>query len=425
MSRTAVPPRLDILRRVVEDMTSTFATKDVSEDASDATRAPRASWSIRTRTLPLLRAGGALCHQTITSPSGSPRSRKGASRGSGLVTKQGASTKVTSPAAKAEPAQRPNLEGPIELGPQYRGDSGVRRPHAPPPELVPAHGCFRLPCGTGPTINATSRYGNMLTRDDGVAGRNFLTPEVAQVARDRVAQRGGTIDPFRLFHNMMSEHSRCASACFGPLVPNNADLRAPAGSRDRAETTRCWKSRGSRSSGHPSHQRNTLAIEPRSTRVHRSTSADDGRSCALGIETKLTEPFSQNEYDGDRYRRWMRVADSPWLPTADASVHAIDHNQLWRDHLLAVALRCHPRSRYDTTRLMVVRHPEDVECAQSSRRVPASSAQHRRLAARHAPRSPHQRLGLGGHGRRTWVAQRASPSVPRSRKKRSRIEVAS
>ena len=88
----------------------------------------------------------------------------------------------------------------------------------------------------------------------------------------------------------------------------------------------------------------------------------DGRLCALGIETKLTESFSAKEYDGDRYRRWMRVVDSPWRPEAD-TVHAIEHNQLWRDHLLSVALRHQPNSPYSKTRLMLVRHPQDLDCA--------------------------------------------------------------
>jgi hypothetical protein len=83
----------------------------------------------------------------------------------------------------------------------------------------------------------------------------------------------------------------------------------------------------------------------------------------LGIETKLTEQFSAHEYDGNRYRRWMGVSDAPWRPEAADKVHAIAHNQLWRDHLLAVALRRQRYSPYPTTRLMLVRHPEDHDCA--------------------------------------------------------------
>ncbi len=88
----------------------------------------------------------------------------------------------------------------------------------------------------------------------------------------------------------------------------------------------------------------------------------DGRDCALGVETKLTEPFSPKVYDSEAYRRWMRVPNAPWRPDADAKVHAKVHNQLWRLHLLAVAMRHHPHSRYAVTRLMIVRHPDDPDC---------------------------------------------------------------
>jgi hypothetical protein len=88
----------------------------------------------------------------------------------------------------------------------------------------------------------------------------------------------------------------------------------------------------------------------------------DGRLCALGIETKLAEPFSQKKYDGEPYRRWMRMLQGIWRPEADARVQDIQHNQLWRDHLLAIALRHHSQSPYATTRLLIVHHPEDLEC---------------------------------------------------------------
>jgi len=197
----------------------------------------------------------------------------------------------------------------------------------------------------------------MLTRDDGAAGRNFLTPEIAEVARKRVAQGRGTVEPFRLFHNMLSSQPMCFNL-FGPLVNDHAlaaRFLAPLVPEPVHEVTRVsieW------------------APEPAEAYLGDRTAFDaffeyrtsDGRLCAAGVETKLTEPFSQNEYDGDRYRRWMRVPSAPWLPEADAVVQNIAHNQLWRDHLLAVALRHHPRSPYAATHLILVRHPEDRDC---------------------------------------------------------------
>ncbi len=88
----------------------------------------------------------------------------------------------------------------------------------------------------------------------------------------------------------------------------------------------------------------------------------EGDLCALGIETKLTEPFSQKVYDGESYRRWMNAADGIWRPEAGAQVQRIEHNQLWRYHVLSVALGHHPRSPYAYTRLLVVHHPQDPDC---------------------------------------------------------------
>ncbi len=87
----------------------------------------------------------------------------------------------------------------------------------------------------------------------------------------------------------------------------------------------------------------------------------NGVSAGLGIETKLVEPFSQNVYDRPEYRRWMNLPESPWLPDVHDKVQVIRHNQLWRDHLLAVALKLHPSSPYDITRLLLVHHAEDVD----------------------------------------------------------------
>jgi hypothetical protein len=48
---------------------------------------------------------------------------------------------------------------------------------------------LRIPWGIGPKATSATQYGNMLTRADGEAGRNFLTPEIADVARARVTEQ--------------------------------------------------------------------------------------------------------------------------------------------------------------------------------------------------------------------------------------------
>ena len=83
----------------------------------------------------------------------------------------------------------------------------------------------------------------------------------------------------------------------------------------------------------------------------------------IGVETKLTEPFSQTHYDRPSYRRWMNPG-GPWRPDAADRVDAVVHNQLWRDHLLAVAMLQRAGSPYREGRLALVRHPLDAECAE-------------------------------------------------------------
>ena len=244
-----------------------------------------------------------------------------------------------------------------DIGPQYARDNlltSKMRKHQSWNRANELH----LPYGTGPGPNNTSSYGNMLTRNDGEAGRNFLTQEIYEVTLDRIAQGGGVVEKYRLLHNMLSSQPMCFNL-FGPLVRDHdlaKNLLAAIVPEKIAEVTRVeieW------------------APQPATDYLNDRTAFDafieyrteDGHLVGLGIETKLSEPFSQKVYDRPEYRRWMQLPDSPWCPDSWNKVQAIEYNQLWRDHLLAVALRFHPKSKFNRTRLMFVYHPEDVNCA--------------------------------------------------------------
>ena len=95
-----------------------------------------------------------------------------------------------------------------EIGPQYAQDNLLTsrmRKHQSWYRANELH----LPYGTGPGPNDTSSYGNMLTRVDGEAGRNFLTQEIFEVALDRIAQGSGVVEKYRLLHNMLSSQPMC------------------------------------------------------------------------------------------------------------------------------------------------------------------------------------------------------------------------
>lgn len=215
-----------------------------------------------------------------------------------------------------------------------------------------------VPCGTGPTPKDTTSYGNMLRQEDGERGLNFLTPTTFEVAKRRLAEETGVIERFRLLNNMLSSQPMCFNL-FGPMVTNLALATRVFRQLlpDLVETVV------------------TVAIEyapmPAEEYLGDRTAFDafvefvqpDGRRGFVGIETKLTEPFSQKTYDGPAYRRWSDLPQAPWLAEARDRLPEVRHNQLWRDHLLAVAMQHHPRSEYTNGLCMLVRHPEDTKCA--------------------------------------------------------------
>lgn len=216
---------------------------------------------------------------------------------------------------------------------------------------------LKLPYGTGPNPGDTSYYGNMLTRSDGEAGLNFINQEIYEVVLDRIAQSTGAVEKFRLLHNMLSSQPLCFNL-FGPLVRDYdlaKTLLQTLVPERISEVTRVeieWSPKPAMDYLND-HTAFDAFIEYRAT---------DGQLFGLGIETKLSEPFSQKMYDRLEYRRWMQLPNSPWLSESWNKVQAIGHNQLWREHLLAVAIHSQPHSPYAQVRLLLVHHSEDQEC---------------------------------------------------------------
>ncbi len=170
---------------------------------------------------------------------------------------------------------------------------------------------LNLPYGTGPGPNSASFYGNMLTRIDGEAGLNFLSSEIFQVVQNRIAQGGGAIERFRLLHNMLSSQPMCFNL-FGPLVIDHdlaktlLETIVPESISEVIRVDIEW-SPIPKTDYLNDHTAFDAFVEYRTT---------DRQLIGLGIETKLSEPFSQKEYDRPEYRRWMLDTDSPWLSEA-------------------------------------------------------------------------------------------------------------
>ncbi len=216
---------------------------------------------------------------------------------------------------------------------------------------------LKVPFGLGPQASSTSRYGNMLRREEAEIGKNFLTDEIFAVAKARLAEGRGAVEPFRLLHNLLTSQAMCFNL-FGPLAVN----------AERA--TRLVKSLlGADEVARVSRVAIEWAPDPAASYLGDRTAFDavveyerpDGSRALLGIETKLTDSFSQKAYDGEKYRRWMRSVRSPFRPDAASKLATPRFNQVWRNHLLAIAVRDHAQSRYAAARSIVLHHPLDAD----------------------------------------------------------------
>jgi hypothetical protein len=240
-----------------------------------------------------------------------------------------------------------------------------------------------VPWGCGPTPGSTVPYGNMLRLEDGERGLNFLTPAIFQLVRKRLAQQTslpggprlvdvapgrtvearvpGLVEPFRLLCNLLSSQPMCFNL-FGALALDlELATRVCAG----------WLP------GRVARVRRVAleyAPEPAEAFLNDRTAFDalieyddpDGRPGFVGVETKLTEPFSQKQYDGVAYRRWMRLPGSPWKPGAGAEACQPRLNQLWRGHLLAMSMLRQSPATWKHGAYLLVHHPLDRKCAQTA-----------------------------------------------------------
>lgn len=243
----------------------------------------------------------------------------------------------------------------IDIGPQYEGDDEFTRRMRLHQSWYRAR-VLRVPHGTGPSPSSRTPYGNMLDEDAASRGLNFLTPDIFKLAEQRVATGSGVVEEFRLMRNMLSSQPMCFNL-FGELALNHDNatdiVRALWGTHVKRVTAVQieW-----------SPQPASEYLDDRTAFDAFVEYEDDaGQAGFIGVEVKLTEPFSQRRYDSPTYRRWM-TPESPWLPDSREAVADIQHNQLWRDHLLAWSTLQHASSKYQSGHLSVVFHPADHRC---------------------------------------------------------------
>lgn len=196
--------------------------------------------------------------------------------------------------------------------------------------------------------------GSLLRVEDVAAqpGLNFLSDGAAEYARDRVVAvnaEGGSAEPGRLMHNMLSSMPLCFSI-FGELR-SRPDLGvgvvrqifdAAAASVEMVECE--WKPAGAMLG-------DRTAFDAVLITVH-----DDGSRHMIGVETKYTEPFSQRAYHSARYDE-VHDASGWFRPGTAANLRPARTNQLWRNLLLAAAIE--QEGEIATTRVAVLALEDD------------------------------------------------------------------
>jgi hypothetical protein len=220
------------------------------------------------------------------------------------------------------------------------------------------HHVLKRPPGPNPHARG-ALYGNMLRKEDGDQGLNFLTPDIFDQARKRFPFTSQSTETRRLYTNLLGSQSMCFNL-FGPLA------------RDNQLATRLLdRLPGFPEDAHVSRIRFEYA-PAKADHLNDATSfdafieyqRDGGKQGFVGIETKLTEPFSQKDYTFvERYDKWMQESGWWWKQTAEKQFSTKLYNQLWRNQLLAFAI-CHQKVPAYTEGCIAVVYPRgDMQCS--------------------------------------------------------------
>jgi len=201
-------------------------------------------------------------------------------------------------------------------------------------------------------------YGNVLREEDGRQGYNFLSDAIHLCAEERIRRNEGAVEPDRLRNNLLSSQPMC----FNLFAPMGDDLElasllaealpgVPKGLSVRAISLEYAPSK-------ESHLNDRTAFDA-FIEYER-----DGNRGFIGIETKLTEPFSQQRYEFAKpgYSRWRENPNWWWnLGSEDCFPNPL-YNQIWRNHLLAFSMLNQPNTPYNEGYCAVLHHNEDESC---------------------------------------------------------------
>ena len=242
----------------------------------------------------------------------------------------------------------------IPIGPQHAGDDEFT-------QRMRFHQSWYRAAVLGVEYGCASNgkcYGNLLTSADGRLGLNFLSPDIADVAQRSTAENPRGIERDRLERNLLSSQPMCFNL-FGPVACDPEIAPVLVGAILGLTASEVVQVKFEH------------APQPTSRYLGDKTAFDvfieyrlaDDSLGFLGVEGKLSEPFSPRPYPLSRYREWVELVGAPWKRDSDDRLDAVEHNQLWRDHMLAFALTQGESKHYSSGKLLLVRHQGDQKTA--------------------------------------------------------------
>lgn len=227
-----------------------------------------------------------------------------------------------------------------------------------------------LPIGSYTTSQgAKRRIGSLISEGVAEDGRNFLTPEIAEIARLEVAYQepGAMIDRARLFGNLLSSMP-LAFNLFGPLRRDfdlaTQILRAMVPGIDIKVV------KDVRFEHSPGRRDETLTGDRSAFDVAFIYERTDGKLGLIGIETKYSET-GQEPAPPELNPRYDQLSKASGLfkDPAHAALRVNPMQQLFREHLLAQAAVM--RGDYSEAHFVLVA-PRHNHLVQNSARLYAS-----------------------------------------------------
>ena len=194
-----------------------------------------------------------------------------------------------------------------------------------------------LPIGTHTNKGAKRRIGSLLADNAAEAGRNFLTPEIAEIARLSAAYQepGAMIDSRRLFGNLLSSHSLTINLV-APLCRNLGlaakILRAMVPGIDVKKVIEV------RIEHSPGRLDTTLTGDRSAFDAAFIFERSDGKRGLVGVEVKYSES-GHEPARAERNSRYDQLAEAAGLfkEPAHAALRVNPLQQHFRQHLLAQA----------------------------------------------------------------------------------------